>query len=270
MSAGRSRLERVLVAFDGSAPSLAALEAAVALAAREHAFVTALFVEDERWHQVALLSAARVVRVEATTRPEVDEMRAQARALSRDVELRFRQATRRVPSELVTARGDVAAELARASEGADVVLAGRVGRSIARRIGATASHLALSVERPVVLVRPGESLGAPIVLLEDTLGIERVLEIARTLARRDGARATVVAIDPAPERRAALLERAHSALTRAGVQTELREAPSLEAASLMVAHKLGHTLVVASGGAVRSHDDLVRLVERAPGAIVVA
>ncbi|MCK6544433.1 universal stress protein [Myxococcota bacterium] len=270
MSAARPQLQRVVVAFDGSPPSLAALDVAVTLAAREHAFVTAVFVEDERWLQIAALPEARVVRSDTTTRPGTAEMTEQARALSRDVERRFRAATGRVRSELLTLRGDVATELARASEGADLVVAGRAGRSIARRLGETASHLALEVKRPVVLLRPGEALGSPIVLLEDSPGVDRVLAIARTLARRDGARAMVVAIDPSVERRAALLERAYGALARAGVQTELREAPTLDAALLMVAHKLGSTLVVASGAAIRTHADLVHLVDRSPGALVVA
>ena len=142
------RLQRIAVAFDGSAEAWAAFETAVGLAARTHAILTVITVaEPERY---GLAAAASIL----------------ANAESRDLEREEKQrvldlAIGRVPADLpVDARllsGSPGPRLAEASGEFDLMLAGSRGYGALKRtaLGNVAAHLVDSAACPVLVLPRG-------------------------------------------------------------------------------------------------------------------
>jgi len=179
------------VALDASADSAAALEAAVALAARLEAELTGLFVEDIEIVRAAGLPYAREIRVFQRAPHTVDaaeleaQLRARARAIERtlahsageaDVRSRFRRVRGRVDAEVLAATGDV-----------DLVVLGRAGHSplARRRLGSTARAMLARGSRPLLLLGSQVRLREPVFAVFD--GSEagtRALAVALDIAGR--------------------------------------------------------------------------------------
>ena len=264
---------RIVVAVDGSGPAFAALREAAALAARLRAELDAVFVEDERWARVAALPVARVVAVRGAQAPSAEEMDRERRALARRVERHVREAAeaRRARWAFRVARGDVARELLAAGEGADLFVLGRRGRNAEGALGTTAARVALELALPVVLLGERETLGAPVLALEEDVPYERAVDAAAYIAGRDGAVVELVAIAEAKDVRARLIHEAAAALRARGVRVLAGEATSLRALLAALARRGGKpTLVVAPGGAIRGPEELARFAASAPGPVVVA
>lgn len=190
MTRGDPGIRRILVALDASADSAAALEAAVALAARLEAELTGLFVEDIEVVRAAGLPFAREIRVfqhapRSINAAELEaQLLARARAIERtfahsageaDVRFRFRRVRGRVDAEVLAATGDV-----------DLVVLGRAGHSplARRRLGSTARAMLARGSRPVLLLGRRVQFREPVFAVFD--GSEaglRALAVAVDLAR---------------------------------------------------------------------------------------
>ena len=212
-------IRRILVALDASADSAAALEAAVALAARLEAELTGLFVEDIEVLHAAGIPFAREIRVFQHTPHSLDaaeleaQLRARARAIERtlarsaaeaDVPFRFRRVRGRVDAEVLAATGEV-----------DLVVLGRAGHSplARRRLGSTARAMLARGSRPVLLLGRRVQLREPVFAVFD--GSEarlRALAVAVDLARRGPQPLHVLVTADSAERLASLETEARRAL----------------------------------------------------------
>jgi len=232
-------IRRILVALDASADSTAALEAAVALAARLEAELTGLFVEDIEVVHAAGLPYAREIRVfraapHSVSADELEaQLRARARAIERalarsagaaDVRFHFRSVRGRVDVEVLAATGE-----------ADLVVLGRAGHSpLARRhLGSTARALLDRGSRPVLLLGRRVRLREPVFAIYDgSAAARRALSLAGELARGGGAPLQVMVAAETGARAGALEEEARQALSGIGVRVEVRRASTTDLAGL--------------------------------------
>lgn len=164
-------VRRILVALDASSHSLAALEAAVALAARLDAELMGLFVEDINLLRLAGLPFAREVGYPGATERPLDHatMERQLRVLAKEAGRAMAEAAarRRVLWSFRSVRGHVAAEVLAAAQGVDLLALGTSSRAISRRVrlGSTA--------RAVV-----EKAPCMVLFLQHRIGIEHAVQVA--------------------------------------------------------------------------------------------
>lgn len=204
-------IRRIVVALDTSADSLAALEAAVALAALLEAELEGLFVEEEDLLRLAGPTATEVDLLSGRRRPLERaslerQLRARAGRARRALE---RTAARvRVRWSFRTVRGRVDAELLAA--GGDLITLGVRGHSLHRPPGSTAAAVIAGAPLPVLVLRRGARLGRTIhVLYDATPGARRALDAAADLARRHRAPLNVLLAgeaEPSEARRRELQE----------------------------------------------------------------
>jgi len=198
--------QRILVALDASPHSLAALEAAVALAADLQAELVGLFVEDADLLRLAGLPFARQQGVYSPEPRPLDEPQVarELRARARRAEQALAAAAGRaqVPWSFRVARGTIAAELLSAAAEADLISLGRAGWSLAgrRRVGSTAKKVLSQASRPALIVRQGAHLGLPIMAVYDGSALAgKALAAAACLPQSQESKllVLVVADDPA-------------------------------------------------------------------------
>lgn len=150
---GGPSIRRITVALDASSRSREIIETAAGLAARLGSELTGLFVEDIDLLRLTELPFVREVGFFSPVLRTVDRMslerqlRAQAawmRQMLKETAERFM-----VPWKFRVARGAVATELLAAGAGADLLILGKVGRSLLKRnrMGSTV--------RSLLLIRPG-------------------------------------------------------------------------------------------------------------------
>lgn len=164
---------RILVALDASPHSLAALEAAVALAADLQAELLGLFVEDADLLRLAALPFVRELGLYSAkprplNEPQVErELRARARRAEQALAAMADRAQVRWSFRVV--RGMISAELLAAAVEADLISLGRTGWSLAgrRRVGSTARTILSQASRPALVVRQGAHLSLPIMVVYD-------------------------------------------------------------------------------------------------------
>jgi len=197
-------VRRILVGIDASPSSLAALETALNLAVEQNAQVEGLYIEDLNLVRLAQLPFAReVVHVTAQVRTFAlkdleRQLRAQAdRARGAIAE----QAGRRgVRWRFEVARGDIARELLRRADEADLVILGRSGWSGSHALGSTAQAALLMGQRPTMLLQFDARLNRSVGVVTDGSEFgQRALQAAADLAQRHerGLRVFVLAPDPA-------------------------------------------------------------------------
>ena len=142
-----SPIQRILVALDASQSSLNALHTAVDLASSFNASVMGLFVEDINLLRLAELPCAREVcffsaQPRNLKTPEMElELRIQAQRIRNT--LAHAAAQLGVSWSFQTARGAVGAEVLAAGAAADLVILGKIGRSLPgmQRSGSTVRTL---------------------------------------------------------------------------------------------------------------------------------
>jgi nucleotide-binding universal stress UspA family protein len=225
----RPEIRRILVALDASAGSLAALEGAATLAARWHADLLGIFIEDEDLLRLAALPFAEEVEVLfARTRPlraEEMEQRLRAQAQRAEEALSLAAERHRLRWEFRVVRGAVTHELLAAIEDVDLAALGGIGGRTVRsgRLGGTALQTILRAERPVLLLAPGGAIREPIaVLYNDRPSARRALALAARLAQKDGG-ALLVLIDAAdPKAHAELARAAQAQLETLAVEAHVR------------------------------------------------
>ena len=202
----RVAIRRILVALDASTHSLAALEAAAALAAALEAELRGLFVEDINLLRLAGLPFAREVHYPAAgDRPlERASMERQLRALATQARqaLAAVAGRRRVRWSFTVVRGHVAAEVLTAARETDLLALGKAGRSLTRRaaLGSTARAAAMGAPGAVLLWQLGGGLGEPVrVIYDGSPGAHRALAVAAQLAAAANAPLTVLLLADDPD-----------------------------------------------------------------------
>jgi len=199
--------QRILVALDASPHSLAALEAAVALAADLQAELLGLFVEDADLLRLAGLPFARELGLySATSRPlEALQLERQLRARAHRAEQALAAMAERahVRWSFRVVRGAIAAELLAAAAEADLISLGRAGWSPTgrRRVGSTARAVLSQTTGLALIVRQGVRLRMPIVAVYDgsALAGKALATAARLAQGKEGELLVLVAADTPQE-----------------------------------------------------------------------
>lgn len=165
------QIQRILVALDSSAASMAALKQAVALAAHFKAGLLGLYVEDITLVQLAQISFTQEVGLFSASRRSLEV---------RYVERQFKGQANRARQAMATlaeqagvawtfrvVRGVIAKELLSAASDADLIVLGRVGLSgqARRDIGSTARALLLESPHLTLVLHPETQVGLPVIAL---------------------------------------------------------------------------------------------------------
>jgi nucleotide-binding universal stress UspA family protein len=266
-------LRRLLIAFDASAPSLAALEAAAALSVSLEAPLLGLFVEDLNLLRLAGLPFARVFSANRLWRRSltVSEMervlRAQA-ALAEEI-MRRQLAGHPLPWSFRRVRGELAAELLAAAREVDLVVLGcRRGVGGGLRLGPTARTLLTRLSQPLLIT--GEQRlprHRPVwVYFEGSAASLRALALAAGLVPRLGGPLLLAGPTPALAQAEPVLE-AHA---QRGVSVRLVPLPPDDNDSLAAAIKAeGAGMLVLAAGVLSGEAALERLIAQLPCPVLV-
>ncbi|WP_200257414.1 universal stress protein [Halorhodospira neutriphila] len=192
---------RVVVLLDASEASMAALEAAIELAARRHAELLALYVEEEELLRCAGYPWSREVGLSGAVRPlqaEALEERMRARAEAIRSALAQTAAPRGVRHRLQVSRGRLPREALALLAPEDLLVLGKIGYARARgqRVGSSAWAIlheapgpVMVFERPLPEARPR---GVAVVIDAGASGLQ-ALESAAALLEPDEALTAVIA-----------------------------------------------------------------------------
>ncbi len=195
---------RIVILLDASRSSMAALEAAAELAARRHAELLALFIEEEAllrcagypWtREIGLSGAVRAIEADAV------EQSMRARAEKARQALLHAAQRRGVTARLKVSRGGVVHEALAVLTPDDLLVLGKVGyaRSRGLRFGSTARAIIQQAPGPVMVCEePGSGArprGVAVVVEPGEQGV-RTLETAAALLGGDEAITTALPDGP--------------------------------------------------------------------------
>ena len=218
-------VRRIIVALDGSAHASGAPETAAALAARLHAELEGVFVQDIDLARLAALPIGREIqfltgRGRDFTADELDAHNLEQEACARQA-IAAAAARARVGYAFRVARGQVRAEVLSAAGRADLLIVGIGSASPGgrARLGGTARAAAEHAPRSVMISRPGtRAMARPLVLCDGSDGAKRALRAAIRVFGA-GERGLAVLIDSADAGRAKAVRRdVESELAPAGVK----------------------------------------------------
>lgn len=197
---------RILVALDASRESLAALDAAAALAARLQAELMGLFIEDADLLNLAALPFSReaplLSRAGRILDPERLEQELKSKAAIARQALARRAESLHLQWSFRIARGRVEAELLAAAAEADLIAVGKSTRPMSGdvRLGRHARAIAAQSARSMLFASPvGCPSDAPLAAVYD--GGPRsiaALSLAARLAEREGRRLLVFVLGESP------------------------------------------------------------------------
>lgn len=186
-------IKRILVAIDASPYSLAALAAAADLAEKLQVELCGLYVEDINLLRLAELPFAREFRY---SRPEshkldsvhmAEQLRLQAALARRHFE--DLAAARKLLCSFQVVRGAISGELENAAQETDLLVLGRISRSLLRtnRLGSTAKTAVARAQQSILLTHAQADLNRPILLIYDgSEAAERALTMAIHLGGGNG------------------------------------------------------------------------------------
>lgn len=202
---GLEAMKSIMVALDGSAPSMAALKEAVEWAVRLNAELRAVFVEDER-RFIYYPAAAAFEGGLATPAPlpedrietENEKVGTEAEAIRRSFE---EVVAERVPvASMTTPRGNVNDVLIAEARAADLTVMGKRGRNDppdSEKPGPTTEALIHDALRPVLVVpEKGRTEGGVLLAFDGSISAQRVLVPGTHLAKALGRGMTVLTVDP--------------------------------------------------------------------------
>jgi nucleotide-binding universal stress UspA family protein len=189
-------IRRILVALDASVSSLAALEAAVALASRVEAELIGLFVEDVNLLKLAALPFACEVGFPSARRRRLESiamersLRAQAaRARAALIAAAERWSVR---CSFHVVRGEVTAQVLEAATEVDLLV---LGRTHGWRASSTSRVIVGAAARPVLLLSPDMPVRPPVASVYDgSAESARALLLARRLVQAESGSLTVVIV----------------------------------------------------------------------------
>jgi nucleotide-binding universal stress UspA family protein len=188
----KAAIQRILLALDASPESVTALDTATELAGRLGADLTGLFVEDTDLLRMASLPfAAEIGRFSPSLRrlslPEMErQMRAQAEHMRKAIAVAA--AREGVKWEFRVARGSVAAQILLAGMQADLVILGKRGWSLSKRLGSSVQMVISQAQGLTLVLHPGIKFTIPVVVIYDGSEVARKgLDAAGNLVKiKDG------------------------------------------------------------------------------------
>lgn len=266
--AGGPRIERILVALDASPNSMAALEAAVALAAEHGATVVGVFVEDMNLVRLAQLPFAREVEQFTARMRDLGledlERQLQARAARAAQALAQAAGARGLAWDFRVTRGEISLELLAEGEQADFIVVGRSGWSGRRRLGSTARVLLSEAPRHVLVLQRGVRISRPVMTLYDGSGAaQRALESAALLAERESRGLTVLLLAEKESEAEELRSQAANWLLAREMAARFRWLPATAAGELArVVEEEGCLLVLPAELPLLEGEPLVEFIER--------
>lgn len=236
MNEGRVTRRRIVVAFDASPGSRAALEAAAGVAARLDADLEGLFVEDEDLLRLAGLPFARALGAGGHRGLDAASMERALREQGERAEQAMARVGRRlaVPWRFRTTRGRVGAELLAAAAGAEVIALGTVGGVPGpARLGSTTRALLAAGGHSLLLAAPGaRAHGTVACLFDASPAARRALARAAALAGAGSRRLVVYLAAVQPEEAEVLQRAAAEELSGWPVDVRYRRAPMKSPESL--------------------------------------
>ena len=186
-------IKRILIAIDASPHSLAALETAADLADKLRVELRGLYIEDENLLRFAQLPFAREFRFSRTGSQKIDakQMAEQVRLQSTLAERHFNdQATNRnLKHSFHVGRGAIATELKKEAEETDLLVLGRISRSLLQttRLGSTAKTVLFAGQQSLLLTHTSADFSQPILLIYDgTESSEKALAMSFLVSGENG------------------------------------------------------------------------------------
>jgi len=251
-------IRRILVALDASVSSLAALEAAVALASRLEAELVGLFVEDVNLLKLAALPFAREVGFPSARRRRLGsvEMERSLRAQASRAEAALIAAAERqsVRCSFRVVRGEVTAQVLEAATEVDLLALG-MARSRAWRASSTSHVIVSAASGPVLLLTPGTPARPPIASVYDgSAESARALLLARRLVQSESDTLTVLVVARNADDAQRLRQQAAGHLAGSGLAVDyvtLLDAGAADVAQAARRHATG-TLVLAANLPLKS------------------
>lgn len=218
-------VRRIVVAMDSSPHSRAALNAAAELAARLHAEIEGLYVEDIDLINLAGLPFGNAVDL-ATGRAapfDIGALEAQLRAETARARRALEDAARRtrLVSSFRVVRGRLETEIVAAAGEADLLILGAAGLGLGPARGFKPGRMALAAAarapRSVLLLRQGSRiLGRPLVAYDGTPAADKALDAAVELARPGNYPVRLLIAEQDTEKARALEEKAAARVREAG------------------------------------------------------
>jgi nucleotide-binding universal stress UspA family protein len=273
-------IRRILIALDASPGSIAALEAAGALAARVDAELLGVFIEDVNLLNLAGLPfAAEVGLLSAGPRPLTPE---EMERYLRDQGARAHVALTEIAERLQlrasfrVARGQIVSELLAAAGDVDLLALGAISTQMLRRawLGSTAQAIMAQSMHPLLITPRGATVRSPIgvVCTESPGSMQALMLAAYVSARLDGGELVVLLVADDEEKEEQLR---HAVAARLGEMASARmryrwlvEADVNGLARALRAERVG-TLVLASDIAELSTQSVRALLERMDVAVLL-
>jgi nucleotide-binding universal stress UspA family protein len=262
-------IRHILVALDASPHSLAALEAATRLATLFGAELLGVYVEDINLLRASELPFARetTLRSGARRRLRTEEVERQLRRQGQLARTAFTESAdrARVQWSFHISRGAVVSELITAASGMDLVILGKSGWSPIerRRLGSTARALLSEAPRAALVLEHGTHLRPPLAVVCDgsALGLE-ALNLATTLAEREGSHLILLALAEDPQEARKVREQCSQWLHRRGMLARYRTFYQWTASRVAdtLEREGAGGLVVPATEAVLHHDELLTLL----------
>lgn len=271
-------IRRILVALDASPHSLAALETAAELAGRLRAELTGLFVEDINLLRVAEFPFARELRYFSTTfrRMELRELEMQLRSQARWMREELARIAERqqIPWSFRVARGAVASEVLSAQAEADLVVMGKVGRSLAgpRRMGSTVRTMIFQSRGFTLILQQGGRIVLPVVAVYDGSELGRkALDVAAHLIEAKDGRLSVYIVADDVDSAQKLKEEALERLRDHRLQVEFRLLinPSLSRLARLVQTEGPGPVVLPCGKGRLQGEAICSLINEVPNPVLL-
>ena len=196
---------RILVAFDNSPHSRAALQMAVRLAADLEADLEGLFIKDQKLLRAAQLPFAKEVRAHSVAPKRLSDRRVQRqlRHQAERAEAAVHELAERteVPHTFRVVEGDVTRELLRAADDADLLALGKTStQSSRRRLGTTSRALLDKSSTSGLVLRQALRGRQPLLTYYDGSEAARsALEVAAGLATSGSGHPLTVFLPPLDE-----------------------------------------------------------------------
>lgn len=197
---------RILVALDTSTHSLAALEAAAAMAQIMEANIKGIFVEDDDWRLLSRLSSVTEVNeLTGDIKPFAEQtLEKQLKILENRIQrqLQFISRSKQIKHSWETAKGSVEEKILEAAKDTDLITIGRKGHSYGRhkKLGTTAKNIIQKSDKPVLILQEGLKLGDTIIAVYDgSRQSQRGIRLARALAEKNNGELFVLAIRNDPD-----------------------------------------------------------------------
>jgi nucleotide-binding universal stress UspA family protein len=272
-------IRRIMVALDASPRNRDMIETGVHLAARLGAELIGLFVEDRALLSLATLPFASELSMLPPLSRRMDsarlerEFRAQAHWIQ---ELLARIADREgVPWSFHTTRGDIVAELLRAGTEADLLILGKVGRSLVqrRRMGTTARTLLLQRAGLTMILHETRWTPDPVLMLYDGSPASRkALRAAFRLVETKEVPLRIVILAGDPGAAGELNTTVREKASREGLTVTTRRLarPGLERLAMLIRTQTSGPVIVPCGrDPLPGGEDLCTLLSELPNPVLV-